>query len=278
LNNRKDAVPATAAAAAKGKKGKPDAADAEFEGLMSEIETDLRSDELKKIWSRYGTVLVAFVVLLVIGVTGFQLYRQQEAQQLETAARRYEIALQTHADGKVEEAMAELDLLSKEGVEAYSVLARLSLAALQVQRNDVDAALVNYKALAADERADPIFRDLAVLLQVLHTLDREDPKALEAQLTPLTSPDNAFNMSALELSALLAAKQGDTPRAVKTLEQITGDAAAPPSMRERAQDLISLYNSGVIPPPPSPASVTPAAAAPSPAPSAAPAPAPAAKP
>jgi hypothetical protein len=222
-----------------------------------------------------------------VGVTGFQLYRQEAIKRTDAAARRYELAIQTHADGKVEEAMTQFAALAKEGVEAYSVLSRLSLASLQVQRNDIDAALVNYKALAADPKADPIFRDLAVLLQVLHSIDRDDPKTLEAQLTPLTSPNNTFNMSALELSALLAAKHGDTPRAVKTLEQITSDPNAPPSMRERAQDLSNLYKSGVLPPPPSPATLTPpgpaAAAAPAPAPApAAPAPsaapAPAAKP
>jgi len=124
-----------------------------------------------------------------------------------------------------------------------------------------------------------VFRDIAVVLQVLHSLDREDPKTLEAVLTPITSPNNAFNMSALELSALLAAKQGDTARAVKILAEITSDTTVPASMRERAEDLSKFYQSGVTPPPPSPATLVPAGAAPVPAvPAPAAAPAPAAKP
>jgi hypothetical protein len=189
------------------------------------------------------------------------------------------IALIYVESGKVDEAITEFGTIIDDKVEGYSALARLSQASLQVSKNDLDGAIANYKALAADKKADQVFRDVAVVLQVLHSLDREDPKTLEAVLTPLTNPSNAFNMSALELSALLAAKQGDTARAAKMLTEITADIAVPPSMRERAEDLAKLYQSGITPPPPSPASLAPVAPAPVPSAAAhAPAVAPAAKP
>jgi hypothetical protein len=252
-----------AADPAKGKP-KPEEADHELEGLMSDIETDLREEELKKIWKNYGGLIITFIVALIIGVAGFQFYRQYETKRQDESARRYEAAVKIDEEGKTAEAMAQLDALAKDGTKGYAVLARLSQAALQVRQNDIDGALANYKLIIADNSADKIFRDLATLLTVLHSLDRADAKALEAQLTPLTDPGNAFNLSALELTALLAAKQGDTPRAVTTLGQITANPAAPASMRERAADLTKLYESGVLPPPPAapamPAPATPAAA------------------
>ncbi len=277
MSDTKKAVPAPA------KKGKASDVDPEFEGLMSEIETDLRADEFKKIWTKYGTVIITLAVLLVGGATGFELYRQNTTRLNEAAARNYELAVLDVEAGKIDEAITRFGDVAKGGVEGYSALARLSQASLQVHKNDLDGAIANYKALAADQKADPVFRDIAVVLQVLHSLDREDPKALEAVLTPVTNPNNAFNMSALELSALLAVKQGDTARAVKILAEITSDTTVPPSMRERAEDLSKFYQSGVTPPPPTPAAVMPAAVAPAPvapAPPAAPAaaPAPAAKP
>ncbi len=262
LNQPKDAVPASAWPA-KGAKGKPDDTDHELEGLMSEIETDLRSDEFKKIWKQYGSVFTVLAVAVIMGVTGFQLYRQYDARQHEAVARRYELAIAAQADGKLDDAMAQFGALVSEGRKGYGALARLSQASLQLQKKDIDGAVANYKALAVDPKADPVFRDLAVLLRVLHSLDRDDPKLLEAALTPLTNPNNAFNLSALELSALLAAKQGDSERAIKTLTLISADPATPASMRERADDLTKLYQAGGMPPPP-PAPTIPAAAAPTP--------------
>ena len=267
MSKSKDVV---AAGAAKAKKDEPDH---ELEGLMSEIETDLRSDELRKIWKSHGSLIIAFVVLLLGAVVGVQLYRQYIEREHDAAARRYELAVKTRQDGKTDDALKEFGALVATGGKGYGPLARLNQAALQVEKKDIDGALANYKALAADATADPALRDLATVLFVLHSMDRADPKTLEAELTPLTNPSNAFSLSALELQALLAAKQNDMPRAVKTLEQIMADPAASAAMRERVGDLVKLYQAGIMPPPPAaptmpapatPASTTPAAATPAP--------------
>ncbi len=258
MNKVKDAVPAPTGTAAKGKSGASDEIDPEFQGLMSEIETDLRADEFKKIWKRYGNVFIAFAILLIVGVSGVVMYRDNEIKNREANARRYELAVTAQQDGKTDEAMAGFTALTKDGGKAYSMLSRFALASLQIQKQDFAGATATYTSLAADPSVEPSFRDLATLLRVLHGIDREDPKALEAALTPLTSPNNAFNLSALELQALLAAKQGDAERAVKTLAQITTDPNTPSSMRERAQDLTKLYQVGVVPPPP-PAPAAPVA-------------------
>ena len=262
MNKVKDAVPAPTGPAAKGKPETPDELDPEFQGLMSEIETDLRADEFKKIWKSYGNVIITFVILVVVGVTGAVLYRDSEVKNREAAARRYELAIAAQQDGKTDDAITAFTALTKDGGKGYGMLARFSLAALQIQKQDFAGATATYKSLADDQAVEPTFRDLATLLRVLNNIDRDDPKTLEAALTPLTGPNNAFNLSALELQALLAAKQGDTERAVKTLAQITTDPNTPASMRERAQDLTKLYQAGVIPPPPAPPAM-PSAAAPS---------------
>ena len=273
LNTAKDAaLPAKIPAKGKkDKKDKKDETDHELEGLMSEIESDLQADEFKKIWKAYGNLIVAFVVLALIAVFGVQFYRQREAQQHEAAGRAYETALKISNEGKRAEAIKELGVLTAGNDEGYRSLARLAQAALQVQEKNVDGAVANYKALAADQKADPVLRDLAVLLRVLHSIDREDAKALEAELTPLLAPDNAFNPSALELQALLAAKQGDTPRAVKILATVSADPNASAAQRERVGDLSKMYQFGVMPPPPAaPIMSAPIAPAPAAAPAAKP--------
>ena len=194
LNKIKDAVPAPA----KGKKAKKeDDTDYELEGLMSEIEGDLRTDEFRKIWQAYGNQIIAFAVILVMAVAGVQFYRQREARLHAEAGRAYELAVKAANDKKTDDAIAQLGALINGSDEGYRSLARLSQAALFVEQKKVDAAIANYQALAADTKADPVLRDLAKLLTVLHSVDKADPKALEAQLAPLLAPNSAFSPSAL---------------------------------------------------------------------------------
>lgn len=271
MSNAKDAVPAPVAA--KGKKPtKRDESEHELDGLMSEIEGDLRADEFKKIWKAHGNRIIAFVVILVLAVAGIQFYRQREVRLHAETGRAYELALKTNNDGKRPEAIKQLDALVAGNDAGYRGIARLAQAAMQIQEKNIPAAVANYKALAADQGVDPVLRDLAVLLRVLHGIDLENAKTLEGELTPLLNPDNAFNSTALELQALLAAKQGDSARAAKILSQVSADPNASAAQKERVGDLSKMYQSGGMPPPPA-APTMPAVPAPAAAPAAAPAPA-----
>ncbi|TAL02529.1 MAG: tetratricopeptide repeat protein [Rhodospirillaceae bacterium] len=223
----------------------PDAAerDPELEGLMSEIEADLREEELRKIWQRYGIFIIAGFALIVLGVFGVQQWRAHLVSQRLELARRYDQATKDLQDGKTDDALGILADLAGNTGEGYGAIAQLQRAAILLQKNDVDGAVAVYKALAANPKADATLRDLATLLQVLHSLDRAPPQTLEVMLSPLLNPGNPFNASALELSALLAAKEGDTARAAKLVDQILMEPSTPPSLRSRAQDLAAYYKS-----------------------------------
>lgn len=260
LNTPKDAVPAPVDPKAKDKAAKTDS-DIELEGLMSEIETDLREEELKKIWNNYGTQIVVLVALMILGVGAFEAYKYFDLKQRTEVSNRYAAASALLEERKTDEALTAFTALSQDAVEGYRALAQLNQAGLLIEKKDIEGATKIYTALAADGTADPVHRDLAGLLRVLHNMDREDPKVLESVVVSLIGPGKPFNLSALEAQALLAAKQGDMARAVKTLELIASDPSASQTMRQRAEDLTKLYQAGVIPPPSAPPA-TPAAAAP----------------
>lgn len=227
-----------------GKAGKAgEERDPEFEGLMSEIESDLREEELRKLWTRYGKAVVAVFVLAVIAVIGVQLWRQHVSEQRQAIAERYYQAEAQLAAGKLDDALATFADVAKTRGEGYAVLADLDRAAVLIKKQDGDGAIAIYKAIAADTKADPIFRNLATILQVLHTMDMADPKTLEPLLAPLMTPNNAFHNIATELSAVLAAKGGDRARAAKLAEQLIADPAVSPAMRTQAQDLAAFYKS-----------------------------------
>ena len=255
-------LPAKAGAGKAGKAKKPEKSDedAELEGFMSEIEADLREDELKKIWQRYGKAIIAAMAIMVLAVLGVQQWRQYAAEQRLELAARYEQAMKDASAGKTDEAAAIFADVAKSKGEGLATLAQLERTAIMLQKNDVPGAVAIYREVAADNGVDRTFRDLAIVLEVLHTLDTGEPKVLEAKLSPLSGPGNAFHNTALELSALLAAKQGDNARAGILTQQLVDDPTTPPAMRQRAQDLAAYYK-GLTAAPPVAAAAPPAAPA-----------------
>ena len=75
----------------------------------------------------------------------------------------------------------------------------------------------------------------------MHSMDAVDPGMLEVELAPLSGIGQPFRHSALELSALLAAKQGAHKRAQQYLADILDDPSAPSGLMSRARDLADFY-------------------------------------
>jgi hypothetical protein len=226
--------------------------DVELDGLMAEIESDLREDELKRVWRRYGSTFVTIAVVFVLGVAAYEGWRAYVSREHAAVAMSYDEALAAAADNKHDEAKAKFAEVAKTSDQPYAALARLTEAGLRVEQGDVDGAIALYAALAADEKSDRLFRDMAVVLKALHSVDKDDPKKLEAELAPLTQ-NSTFKHTAVELTALVAAKQGDTARAAQLAQSLVDDATVPQSMRGRATELAALYKAGVVPaalPPP----------------------------
>lgn len=259
VNVNKDATAARNVPAPKSekpkKKGEKSEEEIALDSLMTEIEDDLRGEELSKLWKKYGTYVIAGTVVLILGVAGWQFWRQRIEDQRLQLTQQYEAAVRMIQDGKLDDAMTAYAAIAEKKGEGYAALAQLQKAALALDKGDLAGALAAYKALAADDKADPLFRDLAVVLRALHGLDTENPLELEAALKPLLDPANAFNHSATELTALLAYKQGDVARALNMAESLAADAAAPAGVRQRAQELAVVFKAA-----PAPAEAAPPAA------------------
>ncbi len=237
----KDASKVPAPIKAKSKKPEKSDEEAMLDGLMSEIEEDLRDEEIAKIWKKYGNLIIGVLVVGIVAVIGWQLWKQdQDAKQAELT-RQYEVASNLVRDGKFDEAMTVYAGVAEKHGAGLAALSQLQKAALANEKGDKAGALAAYKTLENDVSADPLFRDLAVVFYTLHAIDTENALQLEANLKPLLDPANPLRHSALELTALLAGKQGDPARALKIAENLAADAKAPQGVRQRAEELAAMY-------------------------------------
>ncbi len=226
--------------------------DVELDGLMAEIESDLREDELKRIWKRHGTSFITVAVIFLLAVAGYEGWRAYDARAHAQSAAAYEAAVADAAAEKFDDAKTKFAEVAQSARQPYASLARLTDAGVRLQQNDTPGAVALYTALAADATADVLFRDMAVILKALHSVDTEDAKKLEGELAPLTT-DSTFKHSAIELTALLVARQGDTARAAQLAQSLVDDDTTPQGMRGRATELAAMYKAGVLPadlPPP----------------------------
>lgn len=217
--------------------------DATQEALFREVDEDLRHEQLARLWKKYGGVVIALALALVVGVAGYQGWQAWERSARQDEAARYTAAMRLLEQNQTQPAAEALAALAAEGDTGYGTVAALRRAALLADQGDEAAAAEAYGAVADDGAADPAFRDLARVLAVLHRMqapaEAAQPDALIAELQPLTDPANPFRFSALELTAALALKQGDEARARDIYKSLAGDANAPQGLRSRARTMLA---------------------------------------
>jgi hypothetical protein len=208
--------------------------------IFQEIDEDIRRDRLQQLWKRYGNYVVGAALLLVLGTAAVVGWREYQDRQNQAQAQRFLAAMDQATRGEDAAAREGFAKLAAEAGMGYATLARLQEAALLAKGGDTAGAARTYEQIAADSRADQVFRDLATIMIVQDTIAAGDPAKLAQLLAPLMNEKNPWRHSATELSALLAQRAGDQAKAKELYTKLADDLTAPQNMRARATEMLAI--------------------------------------
>lgn len=208
--------------------------------IFHEVDEDLRREKLNKLWDRFAPYIIGVALLIIVGVGGWRGHEYWQTRQSEEASVAFEAAIALGEAGQIAEADAALAKLAEtSSVPSYRVMARLRRAAL-LGANDPKASVEAFEAIAADPSVSQTLRDLASLRAGFILVDSAPLDELTRKLEPLTGAQRTFRLSARELLALSAWRNGDMAAARRWSEQIIGDPESSPGMRQRIQALLAL--------------------------------------
>jgi len=204
------------------------------ESLFREVDEEVRREQVKRLWDRYGTLLVAVSLLVIIGVAGWKGWQYWQLSRAQAAAKVY---FEQGAGGGRDQ---NLEALAKSGPSGYALLARFSLAGELAKAGKRDEALKAYEAIAADNAVPPAFRETATIRAGYLLADTASAADLSARLAPLDKPDSVWRLPIREINALAAWREGRYEDAFRLANEIAADPAAPQGMRQRAQIMAAV--------------------------------------
>jgi hypothetical protein len=211
--------------------------------IFQEVDEEVRREQLKKLWDRYGILFIALAVLIVVGVGAFRGYQYWQNKRAAEAGAQFEQAAALAEQGKHAEAQAAFEKVAAEGPSGYRVLARLR-AASELANSDAKAAVAAYDAIAADNSADQGLRDLAALRAGMLLVDTASLDEMRRRLEPLSEPGRTFRHSAREMLALSAWRNNDKTTAKRYVDMVNDDPETPQGVRSRIELLSALLASG----------------------------------
>lgn len=210
------------------------------DSFIREVNEDLRQDQARQLWDRFGAYAVGVVVLIVLGTAAWVGWDYWTRSQANASGDRFSEALQLARSGDADKAMATLQALEKDGYGAYPVLARLRIATLLAAQGKQADAVADFDAVAADGSIPDAIRDMARLRAAFILVDTGSYDDVATRVEPLTADTNAMRHSAREALGLAAWKAGRNDDALKLFEQIASDVAAPRNLQQRASVMAEL--------------------------------------
>ena len=213
---------------------RPDVSD-----IFQEVDEEVRREQLKKLWDRYGVYLIALAVLFIAGVAGWRGYDFWQSKKAAEFGAQFNAAAILSEQGKHDEAEKAFARIASEGTSGYRVLARMREAA-ELAEHDPKAAVAAYDDLAASAATGQPLQDLAALRAGMILIDSAPLTEMTRRLEPLAGAGAPFRHSARELLAFAAWKAGDTAALRKWSKLVRDDVETPASLRSRVDVLMAL--------------------------------------
>jgi hypothetical protein len=209
----------------------------QVDAFKKEVDEELQRERMQELWERYKVYIFAVAAAIVFGVGGWKFMESRQQAAAEKAGQAFLTAVRPGA--KPEDTEKALAAISS-GSGGYATLARMRLAAADIQAGRKTEALARLEAIAGEKGVDPLIADYARLQTAMLKIDSADWNEMSNRLRPLTLEGNPWRHGARELLGVAALKAERSDDAKAAFEQLLGDTSTPAGIAERARTMMAM--------------------------------------
>jgi hypothetical protein len=204
------------------------------ESFVREVDENLRRDQAQDFLKKNGPWIIGAVLLFLAAVAGYLYWQDRQLKASEADTEKLNEVMMEIGGGQIATAEKDLPALQGSKSQGISAAARLTHAALLLDKSDRKAAMDEYRAVANDKDLAQPYRDVAMIRLTALEFDQIKPEDVIARLDPLAKPGNPWFGSAGELTAMAMLKQGKKSEAGRMFAAMAADNQVPTTIRSRA--------------------------------------------
>ena len=204
------------------------------ESFVREVDENLRRDQAHDFLKKNGPWIVGAILLFLAAVAGWLYWQDRQRKTAELDTERLNAVMSQVGAGQVAQANPQLATLEESGADGVSAAARLTKAAVALEKADRKTAIDEYRSVMDDKGLAQPYRDLATIRLTALEFDQMKPEDVITRLKPLAEAGNPWFGSAGEMTAMAMLKQGRKSEAGRMFAAIAADNQVPDSIRSRA--------------------------------------------
>lgn len=211
----------------------PDYTDA----FIREVDEDVKNDNFKVLWEKYGAYIVAFVVIAVTAAVCFDRVKAWQVERNQIRTENYMAAAQLKENP--DETIAALQQINSENNGIFSDFAKLQIANILFTQNKNDEALTTLQSIIDDKDADRAVKNIALIKLASYKVDTASRAEMEQLLQPVLQNNGSWTPLASDLLAMAAIREGDIETAKQIYSDILKVKDLPEGFKTKVQDMLT---------------------------------------
>lgn len=212
------------------------------DAFIREIDEELKNEQLKRIWEKYGLFIILFVAAAVTAAVSFESFKAWQDKRNQSFSDTYAYALNLQNQGRYAESLEVLDKLEKSGKAVYSNIAEIQKANIFIEQNKIEEAIAVLENVVNAKDFNPQIKQIAIIKLASYKLDYAPSQEIQELLEPLVKENGVWTNIAKELLAMLAIRDNDIEGAQTLYQEISVAANTPETLKARAQDMLNVIN------------------------------------
>ena len=204
------------------------------ESFVREVDENLRRDQARDFLKQNGPWIVGAALLFLAAIAGWLYWQDRQVKQAEVETERLNSALVQVGAGQVAEAQKQLAPLEESNADGVRAAARLTKAAVALDKADRKSAIAEYRVVMDDKSLAQPYRDIATIRLTALEFDQMKPEDVIARLKGLAVAGNPWFGSAGELTAMALIKLNRKDEAGRMFAAMAADEGVPNTIRSRA--------------------------------------------
>jgi len=204
------------------------------EPIEDEVNEELRRQQLKSIWDRFGIYIIGLAVLIILSVGGNEILNHLNNRVSQRDSIAFDNALTLIEEGNDSDGIDQLIKLT-EGKTGYKGLAFFRLSSESLANGNYKESIDYLKKASLDKTLTKNLRVFAKIKAGLILVDNGSFSEVDVLLKEVVENGGPFSFHAKEILALALIKNGRDFEAQEIFQEIANDASAPPVLARRAE-------------------------------------------
>ncbi len=211
------------------------------ESFIKEVDEDVKNDNLKVFWNKYGIYVILLVVISLTLAVSFENIRAWKIKQNQAVTENYLSTTQKIQANQLDDSLLMFKKMAEEGKGIYRDLASLQEVNILLEQNKSEEAFALLNKFIDNTKANETLRNASRIKLVSLRFDDLPIEEMEKMLSPIQQDKN-WGPYAKELLAMAKIRDHDLESAKNIYAEILDLPDLSDDFRNRIKDMISVLD------------------------------------